>query len=601
MLMGEVAKSFEALEATTKRGEMAEILGDLFRRASNEDVSKIIYLLHGRLGPPFEAPEFGVDERLILLALADATGLPHDEIENLYKRKGDLGLVGQELLPGERAGLDFREVFEALRKVAAATGASAHERKIAIVSDLIKRSGGLDAKYILRTLQGRLRLGVGDATMMDGLSEAVVRNHSLRPRIERAYNLCSDLGHVARVLLSAGPDALDRLGPQIGKPIMVALAERLPSPKEIVKKLGRVEAGPKYDGLRLQLHKDDERVRFFTRRLEDVTGMFPELAKAAVRQIGAKRAILDGEAVVYNPETEEYLPFQVTVRRKRKYGIAEMESRYPLRYFAFDLLHVDGQDLTQKSLAERRRRLERLLQWRSDDPIQLTESIVTDNAEDLEHFFQDQVQRGLEGIVVKRPDSTYQAGKRSFNWVKLKRGYRTELRETVDVVIVGYLFGKGKRARFGIGSLLAAVYDPENDRFRTVTKIGSGPTEAEWMDLKRRLDEIRIAGRPRRVDSIIEPDAWVEPRDVVEVLADEITRSPKHTCGKVGKEHGYALRFPRMINFRWDKRAEDATTEQEILSMYRMQQASSVETPQRGARRAPAPEPPLRRRKGAAA
>lgn len=586
MLMREVAKSFESLEATTKRGEMARILGDLFRKAPVEDVGKIIHLLHGRLGAPFEVPEFGVDERLILLALADATDQPHDRIEDLYKRKGDLGLVGQELLPGERAGLDFREVFETLREVAAATGAGAHERKAAIVSDLIKRSGGLEARYILRTLQGRLRLGVGDATMMDALSEAVVGDHSLRPRIERAYGLCSDLGYVASTLLSVGPDALDRIGPQVGKPIMVALAERLPSPKEIIKKLGKVEAGPKYDGLRLQLHKDGERVRSFTRRLEDVTGMFPDLANAAVQQIKTQRAIVDGEAVVYNPETAEYLPFQVTVRRKRKYRIAEMESRYPLRYFAFDLLYADGLDLTQKPLIERRRRLEQSLQWRIDDPIQLTESIVTDSPENLEHFFQDQVQRGLEGIVVKRLDSVYQAGKRSFNWVKLKRGYRAELRETVDVVIVGYLVGKGKRARLGIGSLLTAVYDPDNDRFRTVTKIGSGPTEAEWMDLKRRLDEIRTEGIPRRVDSIIEPDVWVEPRDVVEVQADEITRSPKHTCGKVGKQHAYALRFPRVVNFRWDKRPEDATTEQEILQMYRMQQTGAAETRQRGARRA---------------
>ena len=598
MLMREVAKSFEALEATTKRGEMAKILGDLFRRAPKEDVGNIIYLLHGRLGAPFEAPEFGVDERLILLALVDATGIPLTQVESLYKRKGDLGLVGQELLPGERDGLDFREVYDTLREVAAATSASAHERKVAMVSDLIKRSGDLEIRYILRMLQGRLRLGVGDATMMDALSEAAVGDHSLRPKVERAYSLCSDLGYVAWTLLSAGSKALDRIGPQVGKPIMVALAERLPSPREIVRKIGRVEAEPKYDGLRLQLHKDDGRVRFFTRRLEDVTGMFPELAEAAVRQIRAERAVLDGEAVVYNPETEEYLPFQVTVRRKRKYRIAEMEMRYPLRYFAFDLLYADGQDFTRKPLIERRRKLEELLQWQSDDPIQPTESIMTDNPEELERFFRDKVQRGLEGIVVKRVDSIYQAGQRSFNWVKLKRGYRAELRETVDVVIVGYLVGKGKRAKFGIGSLLAAVYDQEYDRFRTITKIGSGLTEVEWVEMKRRLDEIRTEGKPRRVDSIIEPDVWVEPKYVVEVLADEITRSPKHTCGKVGKQKGYALRFPRAVGFRWDKRPEDATTEPEVFSMYSMQ-IGAVEGPQREAHQAPTTRRPAGGQKGA--
>ncbi|MBI4322055.1 MAG: ATP-dependent DNA ligase [Chloroflexi bacterium] len=585
MLMREVARSFEALEATTKRGEMERTLAGLLRKTPGEDVDKLIYLLQGRLGPPFEAPVFGVDERLILVALSDATGLTREEVTKLYKRKGDLGVVGQELSSGARDAIELREVFDRLRQLAAATGARSQQRKVAIVSDLVKRSGGLEIRYILRIVQGRLRLGVGDATIMDALCSAVGGDNTLRERIERAYSLCSDLGFVGRTLLAAGPGELERIGPQVGKPILVALAERLPSPQEIVRKLGRVEAEPKYDGLRLQLHKDDGRVRFFTRRLDDVTGMFPELAEAAVRQIKARDAVLDGEAVVYNPETGEFLPFQITVRRKRKHGIEEMETRYPLRYFAFDLVYADGHDLTRKPLLERRRKLEKLLQWGSDTPMQLTESILTDDPQELDKFFQDKVQRGLEGIVVKRPDSIYQAGQRSFNWVKLKRGYRAELRDTVDLAIVGYLVGRGKRAKFGIGSLLAAVYDPENDRYRTVTKIGSGLTEAAWMDLRRRLDEIRVEDKPRQVDSVIEPDVWVEPKHVVEVFADEITRSPSHTCGKVGKEQGYALRFPRVISLRWDKRPEDATTEREVLAMHRMQHNTAAESPQRAGQR----------------
>lgn len=575
MLMRDIAESFQALESTTRRTELARILGALFRQAPKQEVDKIIYLLHGRLGPAFEAPEFGMDERLILAALTDATGKPFAEVERLYKRKGDLGLVGQQLLPSRKDGLEFRQVYDALRAVAAATGAGAQERKVALVSDLLKRSDGLEAKYILRMLQGMLRLGVGDATIMDALSEAAVGDTSLRPRIERAYALSSDLGFIGRTLLADGPDSLDRIGPQVGKPIMVALAERLPSPEDTVKKLGRVEAEPKYDGLRLQLHKDDGRVRFFTRRLEDLSGIFPDLARAALRQIQAERAVLDGEAVVFNPETGEYRSFQVTARRRRKYGIEEMEARYPLRYFAFDVLYVDGQDFTRKPLAERRRKLEQLVKWTPDDPIQVAERIVTDDPEVLERFFHDEVQRGLEGILAKRLDSPYQAGQRNFNWVKLKRGYRAELRDTVDVVVVGYLVGKGKRARFGIGSLLGAVYDPDKDRFRTVTKIGSGLTEAEWVDMKRRLDEVRVENKPKRVDSIIVPDVWAEPKYVVEVQADEISRSPKHPCCKIGKEPGYALRFPRVVGFRWDKRPEDATTEKEILEMYRMQRTAA--------------------------
>ncbi|TAK37175.1 MAG: ATP-dependent DNA ligase [Chloroflexota bacterium] len=579
MLMRQVAEAFQSLELTSKRSEMTRFLADLFEQASAEDVDILVYLLRGRLGPPFEAPEFGVAERLILVTLSDAVAMPPCQVEALYKKKGDLGLVAEELLPQERSNLTLRDVYDTLRQVATATGAGAQERKIRLVSDLIKRSGGLEAKYILRMLQGRLRLGVGDATIIDGLSEAAGGDYGLRLQIERAYNLCSDLGFVARTLFTNGPTAVEQIGPRVEKPIMVALAERLPSPQQVINKLGRVEAEPKYDGLRLQLHKDHDRVRFFTRRLEDVTGMFPELASAALRQIRAERAVLDGEAVVYNPETGEYLPFQVTVRRKRKYGIAEMETRYPLRYFAFDLLSVDDRDLTRESLLTRREELVKVLRWRADDPIEVTENIITDDAAELERFFQDQIQRGLEGVVVKRPDSPYQAGQRSFNWVKLKRAYRGELRDTVDVVIVGYLVGKGKRAKFGIGSLLAAVYLPQQDKFRTVTKIGSGLTEVGWMEMKSRLDELRSERKPARVDSLIEPDVWVEPAVVVEVLADEITRSPMHTTGKVGSEQGYALRFPRVVSIRMDKGPEDATSEQEILEMYQMQQARPVEQP----------------------
>lgn len=581
MKMKKVAEAFQALEATTKRLEMSAILAQLFRETPKDEIDKLIYLLHGLLGPPYEAPDFGVDERLILLALANATGVPHDQVERVFKEKGDLGLAAEELLrwPGE--GLDLATVFDILHRIALARGAGAHERKVALLTDLIKRSSGIETRYTLRMLQGKLRLGVGDATIMDALSEAAVGDRSLREKIERAYSICSDLGYIGRLLLTEGAKALETVQPQVGKPIMVELAERLPSPEAIIKKVGRVEAEPKYDGLRLQLHKDNSRIRFFTRRLEDVTGMFPELARAAQRQIAAKRAIIDGEAVVYNPETGEFLPFQVTVRRKRKYGIEEMEARYPLRYFAFDLLYFDNTDITGKQLAYRRQKLEELIKRTPDDPIQVTPHITTQDPEELERFFQEYIERGLEGIVVKKPDAVYQAGKRSFNWVKLKRGYRAELRDTVDVVIVGYLVGKGKRAKFGIGSLLGAVYDHDNDRFRTVTKIGSGLTEEEWAEMKRLLDQNRTPVAPPRVDSLITPDVWTEPKYVVEVQADEITRSPHHTCGKVGKAPGYALRFPRVINFRWDKRPEDATTEEEILEMYKTQKAGEAPPPRR--------------------
>jgi DNA ligase-1 len=201
----------------------------------------------------------------------------------------------------------------------------------------------------------------------------------------------------------------------------------------------------------------------------------------------------------------------------------------------------------------------------------VTEAITTDEPRRVQEYFDEMVQRGLEGIIAKRPDAPYQAGARGYDWVKLKRAYQSRLRDTVDLVIVGYLRGRGRRAALGIGSLLAAVYDPERDRYRTVAKIGSGLTEAGWKALRARLDRQASRGRPRQVDSLIKPDVWVTPAVVVEVLADEITRSPRHTCGRQGETPGYALRFPRLIRERTDRRPADATTQSEVLDLFRRQ------------------------------
>jgi len=571
MRMAEVAGTFEALERTTSRTEITRILGQLFRQATGDEAGKLVYLLEGRLGPLFEPVEFGVDERLILRALAEATGLAPGQVEEVYRRTGDVGSAGEELLRGESQGLSLADVYDALRAIAEATGPGAQERKVRLLRGLLVRLGGNEARYVLRVVQGRLRLGVGEATVMDALSWAIVGHLELRATIERAFNVCSDLGFVATVLLTEGPEALLAIQPRPGRPVRVELAERLPSPQAVVLKLGTVQAEPKYDGLRVELHKDGERIWLFTRRLEPMTETLPELASAARRQIQARQAILDGEAVAYNPETGEFRPFQTTVRRKRKHAVEEMEVRFPLRLFVFDLLYLDGEDCTPYPLDQRRQKLEEALRWTPDDPIQPTPRVVTGDAAAVESFFEEMLQRGLEGLVVKRLDAPYQAGQRSFNWVKLKRGYRAELRDTVDVVVVGYLLGRGRRARLGIGSLLGAVYDPRTDRYRTVSKVGSGLTDEEWQALRARLDETRVPEKPRQVDSVIQPDVWVEPRYVVEVQADEITRSPLHTCGKVDGHPGYALRFPRVVRLRFDRRPQDATTEEEILGMYRAQ------------------------------
>jgi DNA ligase-1 len=432
--------------------------------------------------------------------------------------------------------------------------------------------GSLAAKYLVRIGQGRLRLGIGDATIMEAAAQGALHDRGKKHVIEHAYNVRTDLGSVVRLAYAKGERALMHVGPEVGVPIRPALAQRLPSADAIVTRLGTARVEPKYDGFRLQVHRDGARVWVFSRRLENVSAMFPELASAARRQIRARRAILEGEAVVYDRKTGRFLPFQVTITRKRKHGTAAAAARHPLRLYAFDLLYANGRDYLPRSLRERAGALSRLIRAEPDDTIAVTDAIETDRPAELERYFRTMLRRGLEGIVAKRPDAPYRAGARGYDWVKLKRAYQSKLRDTVDVVIVGYLAGRGKRAALGIGSLLGAIYDPEHDRFRTVAKIGSGPSEAEWRALRRQLDHYAASQRPPRVDSLIIPDVWVEPRVVVEVLADEVTRSPRHTCGKTGEQPGYALRFPRMLDgVRADRAPEDATTEREVLELHRMQ------------------------------
>jgi len=335
--------------------------------------------------------------------------------------------------------------------------------------------------------------------------------------------------------------------------------------------MGTVVVQYKYDGLRAQIHKDGKQVTIFSRNLEDQSHMFPELIEGTLRQVRAESAILDAEALAYNATSEEFLPFQETTRRRRKHGIEALAEQLPLKAFVFDILYKDGTSLLDTPLSERLKILEETLHP-ADDTLMLTASHTMEDAHSLTLLFDESISKGLEGLVVKKPESRYEAGARNFNWVKLKRHSAGALNDTIDCVLLGYLYGRGKRAALGAGSLLVGVYDPERDLFVTVTKIGTGLSDEQWRSIQERTKGLEVDHRPARVSSLIEPSVWVEPQLVLEVLADEITRSPTHTAGKVGAEPGYALRFPRLVSFRErDKKPEDATTVQELVELYQSQ------------------------------
>ncbi|MGH7910237.1 MAG: ATP-dependent DNA ligase, partial [Candidatus Dormibacteraceae bacterium] len=501
-----------------------------------------------------------------------AYGRPKDEVEAAYRQAGDLGLAAFQLAPapaGGRTGPSVTDVHRRLLEIAGIAGAGSLQAKLDRFASLLGELGPVAAKHLVRITTGRMRLGIGDPTVLDALSVAVRGDRSLRPVLEGAYNRTSDLGLIAHTLWAEGEDAVAALPVTVGRPLRSQLAERLPNPEAVVAKLGTMGVQPKYDGFRVQIHVDGDRVGIFSRNLENMTPMFPELVAAAGR-LPVQSVILDGEAIAYDPESEEYLPFQQTMGRRRKQGIDEFAQRAPLRAFCFDAMYRDGVDVTPRPYEERLAIVTDAVQ--GSETLLVAPLTVTDSAQVLTRELLDNISRGLEGVVAKRLDSPYQAGARNFNWVKLKRNTSGRLNDTIDVVLLGSYRGRGRRAEFGTGALLAGVYDADRDEFATITKIGTGLSDAGWRELDERLRPLEEQERPARVRSLLTPDTWLRPEVVAEVLADEITPSPRHTCGMTDQRPGLALRFPRIVSFRTaDRRAEDATTVSEVLEMYEQQ------------------------------
>jgi DNA ligase-1 len=580
MEFANLARTFEELERTSSRLTMIELVTQLFRSIERpEEIQQVCYLMQGRVAPFYEALEMGMADKSVTKSIALASHSTPEQIAALYATLGDLGLVAEQVqreVKRDPTVLSVGEVFERLKAIAQTSGKGAVEHKSARLADLLAQVDSVSAKYVVRILLGNLRMGIGDATVLEALAKARWNDAKKRKLLEGAYHKTSDLGLIARTLWEHPGEedaelAIAALDVQVGKPVHSQLAERLPSAEAIIAKMGTVVAQYKYDGLRAQIHKDGEHVTIFSRNLEDQSHMFPELIEGTLRQVRAESAILDAEALAYNATSEEFLPFQETTRRRRKHGIEAMAEQLPLKAFVFDILYKDGVSLLDTPLLERLKILEQTISEASDI-LMLTASREVQDAHELTLLFDEAISKGLEGLVVKKPESRYEAGARNFNWVKLKRHPAGALNDTIDCVLLGYLFGRGKRAAFGAGSLLVGLYDPERDLFVTVTKIGTGLSDEQWRSIRERTQGLEVAHRPARVSSLIEPSVWVEPQLVLEVLADEITRSPIHTAGKVGDEPGYALRFPRLVSFREaDKQPEDATTVQELIELYNNQ------------------------------
>ena len=599
MKFSELAQYFSRIEATPKRLEITAILAELYKKVTPAEADEVSYLVLGQLAPSYAGIDFNLAEKMMVRVLAKAYAVTEEKAHQVYKKEGDLGTAAEDLAKGKKVrgkGRSITEVYQSLKSIAESSGTGSQEKKISAMANLLTSLDPLSARYVSRIPVNKLRMGFSDKTILDALSLAKVGDKSSRPAIERAYNVSADIGKIAQLVKSKGMKEVEDIKVEVGVPIRMAAAERLPSPDEIMKKMGgKLAAEPKYDGFRVQVHLDKSRrqeeleeegeqlglgvvekekiekieagpwVKIFSRNLEDTAAMFPEIALAA-QKLPVKSVIFEGEAIAYNPETEEFEPFQETAKRKRKYGIKEKATELPLKVFAFDLLYLDGKDLTNEPYEKRREKLTSLLKEKSDTIMIAEEQVFTDSKK-LGQFFQENIEHGLEGIMTKRLDGVYQAGVRNFNWVKLKRVEEGKLEDTIDCVVLGYYTGRGKRTQFGIGGFLVAVYDDKEDTFKTISRVGSGLTDEEWREMKKRVDSLKTKEKPKNAEVAKEhtPDVWATPEIVVAIRADEITKSPLHTAG------GLALRFPRLMAFRDDKKPEQATTVGEVEELFKQQ------------------------------
>ena len=577
MLFGTAVTFYEKIESTTKRLEMTDLLTQLFKETPAAELDRLVYLTQGKVHPDYMGIELGLAEKLVTKVLAHATRLSETEVTAKWKASGDLGLVAEAAIgerrqrPLESEPLTLQRVYTNLDEIARASGGGSQERKITLLADLLGAATPKEAKYIVRAVVGKMRLGVADMTIVDALATTFATKGD-RDTVERAYNVSSDLGEVARVLAADGLAGLSKIRLQLYRPIRSMLCERLETLEEILQRLGRCALEYKYDGLRVQAHVGPAQIRLFSRHLEDTTGQFPDLVDGLRRAFPGTGGIVEGEAVPVDPNTGEFLPFQeVSRRRGRKYDVEVMMKEYPVTLFLFDCLLDGDRDLTARPYRERREILHARV--RPNDRVQLATFIETGDPREAEGFFDTALQVGGEGLVAKALDSTYDAGARGYQWIKFKRDYAAAMSDTVDLVVVGAFAGRGKRAG-GYGALLMAAYDKGTDVFRTVCKLGSGFDDATLATLPGRLAPHRVDRRSARVDSKLQPDAWFEPAVVLEVLGAEITLSPVHTGGQdlVRKGAGFAIRFPRFTGkWREDKGPEDATTVEEIREMYEKQ------------------------------
>ena len=573
-----VADTLSYMESTTKRLELTQHLVDLFKITPPDIIPKVVYLLQGKLRPDHEGVEIGIAEKIAIRALSKSSGISVKKIEHEYKETGDFGQVASKILEQKtqttflNQDITVERVYDTLYKIAELRGARSQDMKMKYISSLLNDATPTEGGFIAKIITSNLRLGIADYTILDALSVAYTGSKENRPILEHAYNVCSDLGKVSQAVSKDGINSLKDFQVKIFSPIRPMLAERVKSPQEAHEKMGpEFAAEYKLDGERVQIHRHGEKIILYSRSLENITNYYPDIVENIGKSLKANEVILEAEIVAINDDTGEFLPFQELMHRRRKYKIAKAVQEYPITVNFFDVLLEDGKSCLDTSYKERRKILERIIVEDSFAKVMPMTLVKTDN--EVEDSLENAINSGCEGLMLKHLDSPYRAGARASNWLKLKREYRNELGDSLDLVVVGAFYGRGRRTgRYG--ALLLSAHDDQIDTFPSICKVGTGFTDESLDQFYQILaDKITVKKDPR-IESGLEADVWFEPEVVIEIVASEITLSPIHKVAmdKIRKGSGLALRFPKFTGkIRFEKTSENATTIDEILTLYNSQ------------------------------
>jgi len=573
-----ISELFEMMEKTTKRIELTNILVELLKKTPKKIIPNVVYLLQGIIRPNFEGVELGIAEKLAIRAISKSAGLPIKKIEDDYRDGGDLGITASNILKIKTQTtftaekITVERVYETLFKIAKLEGKGSQDLKMKYISSLLNDATPLEAKFVIKILLGTLRLGIAENTVMDALAIAFTGKKENRVQIENAYNVSSDLGKVSLIVATDGIDEIKKFKISLFSPIRPMLADRVQSEKDVIRKMPeQFVAEYKLDGERVQIHKQSDKIVLFSRRLENITQYYPDIVERIGKTLNVNEGVFEAEIVPINENTGEFLPFQELMHRRRKYKLDKAVSQYPITVNFFDVLYYDKKDCLNLEYSERRKILEQIVH--EDNFSKLVPMLFVKNENEVEDFLENSINAGCEGLMLKDPSAPYRAGMRGSNWLKLKREYRNELGDSLDLIVIGAYFGRGRRTGL-YGTLLLATYNPENDNLPSICKVGTGFTDESLDQLYQILSNKVTLKKNPRIVSEMEADIWFEPELVLEIVASEITLSPIHKTGLdlIRKSSGFALRFPKFTGkIRYEKAVEDASTGEEVFALYKRQ------------------------------